>query len=526
MFMSKDKFFDKIKFNKDFPPFKKSEKNDEIKFWWQKEIQDLISFYKNDEVAKRFKINCILANNWGWKSRFFEIFKKHFIDDSIIFLDENDKEIFKRSDDLEVKSITKSDYEIILDDFFVLSKNKDYSINKDLLELWYNNFYCNVFNFLQKNKNIIDMFSIFLKENLSQKDSFSINISFPKEKKEILSHDTIKILLQYKWDDIWRQEYIDFIENIFYYEWIGWTGDSDEFPIFDSFIEKNKKFHYIYFFVSWMLKDIFEKIMYKNLKTYYFKYAYNIISQKNKDETLEEINDIFETCDKHKFQILLQKMYNFWKENDFSIDYYNGDYIFNNIKEIDFLSKNFDIQLRLWSKNFGDLSWWEKCMLARFTNIYMEIINSGKSDFIILIDEPDLHLHLDWQRQYIQKLIDVFSTINKDIKMHFILATHSPFIVSDLPSKSIILLQNWKQVNYDWKTFWANYIDLIRDWFFFEKKVLMWSFAEKIIWNIGKNELEAVMNWKEDFEWKELKENIWDEFLKDNLLYFKIGKDD
>ena len=40
-------------------------------------------------------------------------------------------------------------------------------------------------------------------------------------------------------------------------------------------------------------------------------------------------------------------MYNFWKENDFSIDYYNGDYIFNNIKEIDFLSKNFDIQLRL-----------------------------------------------------------------------------------------------------------------------------------------------------------------------------------
>lgn len=152
MFMSKDKFFDKIKFNKDFPPFKKSEENEGIIFWWQDQIKDFISFYTNDEEnAKRFKINCILANNWGWKSRFFEIFKKHFIDDSIIFLDENDKEIFKRSDDLEVKSITKSDYEIILDDFFVLSKNKDYSINKDLLELWYNNFYCNVFNFLQKN---------------------------------------------------------------------------------------------------------------------------------------------------------------------------------------------------------------------------------------------------------------------------------------------------------------------------------------------------------------------------------------
>lgn len=86
-------------------------------------------------------------------------------------------------------------------------------------------------------------------------------------------------------------------------------------------------------------------------------------------------------------------------------------------------------------------------MLARFTNIYMEIINSNKSSYIILIDEPDLHLHLDQQIIY-SKAYRCFSTIDKDIKMHFILATHSPFIVSDLPNKSIVLLDKSEKNKY------------------------------------------------------------------------------
>ena len=50
-------------------------------------------------------------------------------------------------------------------------------------------------------------------------------------------------------------------------------------------------------------------------------------------------------------------------------------------------------------------------------------------------------LHLDWQRQYIQKLIDVFSTLPSDIKLHFVIATHSPFLISDLPTECIIALK-------------------------------------------------------------------------------------
>lgn len=72
---------------------------------------------------------------------------------------------------------------------------------------------------------------------------------------------------------------------------------------------------------------------------------------------------------------------------------------------------------------------------------------------LILIDEPDLHLHLDWQRQYIAKLIDTFSTVPENIKMHFIIATHSPFIISDLPKENIIRMRKKE----DGSTIFASY---------------------------------------------------------------------
>ncbi len=190
-----------------------------------------------------------------------------------------------------------------------------------------------------------------------------------------------------------------------------------------------------------------------------------------------------------------------------------------------------DLDIKFSKKSFNNLSWWEKTLLTRFTNIYIEIIEESKKwkkDFIILVDEPDLHLHLDWQRQYIQRLIDVFSTLLLNISLHFIIATHSPFIVSDLPKECLVLLEKWKVKEYEWKTFWANYIDLIRNGFFFEKpQMLMGSFAEDIILNIADLERAKVLwdNENEDLCWEEeIKKQIWDDFLKDNLLYFKNKK--
>ena len=227
-------------------------------------------------------------------------------------------------------------------------------------------------------------------------------------------------------------------------------------------------------------------------------------------------------------------------------------------------------------KKYSDLSAWEKIIFIRFSNIYADIYevferNKAKWNFTftILIDEPDLHLHLDWQKKYIQKLIDVFSTLDKNIKLHFIIATHSPFIISDLPAESIIILEwEWQEIDwkkytkikkYENKTFWANFVDIINDWFFFKDKVLMGNFAETNIKDLSsiyktkilldsynlsddnfkenkelvnvllkkakiiKNDIASFEDYEnkikifEKLEW--IKENIWDDFLKENLLY-------
>jgi predicted ATP-dependent endonuclease of OLD family len=52
----------------------------------------------------------------------------------------------------------------------------------------------------------------------------------------------------------------------------------------------------------------------------------------------------------------------------------------------------------------------------------------------ILIDEPELSLHIDWQRD----LVRTFRTLNP--KGQFILATHSPEIMADIPDERIFTL--------------------------------------------------------------------------------------
>jgi predicted ATPase len=59
--------------------------------------------------------------------------------------------------------------------------------------------------------------------------------------------------------------------------------------------------------------------------------------------------------------------------------------------------------------------------------------NAFSSDCCIFIDEPEISLHVDWQRTLFPTLLEQ-STSNQ-----FIIATHSPFIYSKFPDKEILL---------------------------------------------------------------------------------------
>lgn len=55
---------------------------------------------------------------------------------------------------------------------------------------------------------------------------------------------------------------------------------------------------------------------------------------------------------------------------------------------------------------------------------------------IVLIDEIDLHLHPNWQREIAKKLSEVFPNIQ------FIITTHSPHVINSVPTESVRLLHN------------------------------------------------------------------------------------
>lgn len=65
-------------------------------------------------------------------------------------------------------------------------------------------------------------------------------------------------------------------------------------------------------------------------------------------------------------------------------------------------------------------------MLSMVMNV---VLTSRKGHLLILLDEPEISHHPNWQMEIIDNLDDALS----DYKCHFMIATHSHFLVSDLP---------------------------------------------------------------------------------------------
>lgn len=139
--------------------------------------------------------------------------------------------------------------------------------------------------------------------------------------------------------------------------------------------------------------------------------------------------------------------------------------------------------------NFFRLSSGEKTLLSYFANIVgrvNELIDIQAEDatynnlknrtFMILIDEVELHLHPEWQRNFIKYINDFFQTSHVGIKFQFIIATHSPFVVSDIYNQNVIYLG---ETDRGTKTFGGNIFDIFKDDFYVSNTI--GAFSESII---------------------------------------------
>ncbi|MDR2270446.1 MAG: AAA family ATPase [Sphingobacterium sp.] len=76
----------------------------------------------------------------------------------------------------------------------------------------------------------------------------------------------------------------------------------------------------------------------------------------------------------------------------------------------------------------------EQCIFTTFLGISSNIVDNS----LIVIDEPEISLHPEWQEKYITLLIDTFQNYKN---CHFIIATHSPQLVSRLSTENCYVLQ-------------------------------------------------------------------------------------
>lgn len=124
--------------------------------------------------------------------------------------------------------------------------------------------------------------------------------------------------------------------------------------------------------------------------------------------------------------------------------------------------------------NYFYLSSGEKTMISYFANLMSSIlefpIHSNKT-FIILIDEVELHLHPEWQRNFIYYMNQFFREQNLNMKYQFIIATHSPFILSDIVEEQIVFINQDEKKTNEHNTFGANIYDIFEKGFFLENSI-------------------------------------------------------
>lgn len=96
------------------------------------------------------------------------------------------------------------------------------------------------------------------------------------------------------------------------------------------------------------------------------------------------------------------------------------------------------------SHDWSRLSSGMRAYLNLFSQLYSvsEKVKGTSKNLLICIDEGDLYLHPEWQKNFLNDLIWFVSSVFESTKIQMILTSHSPFLISDLPKENVILLDD------------------------------------------------------------------------------------
>ena len=109
-----------------------------------------------------------------------------------------------------------------------------------------------------------------------------------------------------------------------------------------------------------------------------------------------------------------------------------------------------------------------------------------------MLDEIEVCFHPDYQRKFIKNLLEVLKRLklNESFGIHLLMTTHSPFILSDIPSSQIMYLEEGERLQGNRlkgmpNPFAANVSEILHQSFFLDKG-FMGEFARDRILSLAR----------------------------------------
>lgn len=136
--------------------------------------------------------------------------------------------------------------------------------------------------------------------------------------------------------------------------------------------------------------------------------------------------------------------------------------------------------------SFYSLSYGQR-FLIRFLYSFLNQINNLTThneydNIILLLDEVEMGLHPQWQKEFLSLLLKVMNKFKTKFKYQIIITSHSPFILSDLPKENVVLLKKGKKTQEfdNMQTFGANIHTLLSNGFFMQDGLIGQFAKDKI----------------------------------------------
>ena len=158
---------------------------------------------------------------------------------------------------------------------------------------------------------------------------------------------------------------------------------------------------------------------------------------------------------------------------------------------IDQIKNGYSFVLKYLTINNFEISSGERALLNYMSRLYFAsqindfIPNSGfvwNESVLLLIDEIDLYLHPEWQRQILNDFLAAVQEYFPHNYFQIIITSHSPIVLSDIPHENSIFLRKDDgkivQDKHTVQTFGANIHTLYRDAFFIKDGVAIGAYAK------------------------------------------------